>query len=113
MVRVSETERLDSSCWAPNVSSLLQRCSPVFFSEGRCALIRCALVGWPVACPNKRKRASRCLGTPSGSIADTCLELTRCLVRFVSQLEEEVREMLRLADEEAVIDETLNGSDGA
>ena len=84
-----------------------------FFLRGALRPNSLCAVGWTVACPNKRKRASRCPGTPSGSIADTCLELTRCLVRFVSQLEEEVREMLRLADEEAVIDETLNGSDGA
>jgi len=46
-------------------------------------------------------------------IADTCLELTRCLVRLISQLEEEVSEMLRLADEEPVIHEALNSGDGA
>jgi hypothetical protein len=41
------------------------------------------------------------------------LELARGLVRFVSQLEEQVEEVLRLADEEPVIHETLKGGDSA
>jgi hypothetical protein len=40
------------------------------------------------------------------------LELTSRLVGFVGQIKEEIGELLRLADEEAVVHETLNGGDG-
>jgi hypothetical protein len=41
------------------------------------------------------------------------LELARGLVRFVSQIEEEIEKLLRLADEEPVIDETLKRGNSA
>src|SRR5580704_8763738 len=56
------------------------------------------------------ERASQYLGTPVApwlGLRVLGLELARGLVRFVSQIEEEVEELLRLADEEPVIRETL------
>src|ERR1700751_2277534 len=62
----------------------------------------------------KKKGVPISWDAPRGRIpASLCLDLTRCLVRFVSQIEEQVEEMLRLADEKPVIHETLKGSNSA
>jgi len=52
------------------------------------------------------RRASQYLGTPVAGFVG-CLKLARGLVRFVSQIKELVEKLLRLADEEPVIHETL------
>ena len=41
------------------------------------------------------------------------LELTPCVVRFVSEIEEGIHELFLLADEEPVVHEALNRSDGS
>src|SRR5712692_4676778 len=45
-------------------------------------------------------------------LASCVLELTPCVVRFVGEIEEDIEELFLLADEEPVVLETLNGSDG-
>jgi hypothetical protein len=58
-------------------------------------------------------RAADRRGARSRVLASFVLELAPRLVRFVSQVEEDVEELFLLADEEPVIHKALNRSDGA